>query len=126
MSNALRLGGALLLAIVLIAVVPLVLNATGRFDLYYTLTLISLLSIASAGVWITFYLGRINIGQAAYALIGGYVSAVLVTAYGRDEVRTEAEQAGAAPTPSQAQLLSDCDLMSAEVDPLPKKPAAHV
>ena len=33
-------------------------------------------------MWITFYIGRINIGQAAYALIGGYVSAILVTAYG--------------------------------------------
>ena len=51
-------------------------------DLYYTLTLIALLSIASAGVWITFYIGRINIGQAAYALIGGYVSAILVATYG--------------------------------------------
>ena len=77
-----KLIGAVLLAIVLIVVVPLVLNATGRLDLYYTLTLISLLSIASAGVWITFYIGRINIGQAAYALIGGYVSAILVTTYG--------------------------------------------
>jgi branched-chain amino acid transport system permease protein len=77
-----KLVGAVLLAIVLIVVVPLVLNATGRLDLYYTLTLISLLSIASAGVWITFYIGRINIGQAAYALIGGYVSAILVTTYG--------------------------------------------
>jgi branched-chain amino acid transport system permease protein len=74
--------GAILLAIVLIVIVPLILNATGRYDLYYTLTLISLLSIASAGVWITFYIGRINIGQAAYALIGGYVSAILVASYG--------------------------------------------
>jgi branched-chain amino acid transport system permease protein len=82
MTSIMKLVGAVLLAIVLIVVVPLVLNATGRLDLYYTLTLISLLSIASAGVWITFYIGRINIGQAAYALIGGYVSAILVTTYG--------------------------------------------
>lgn len=82
MSPALKLLGAVVLAIVLLAVVPLAITATGRNDLYYTLTLISLLSIASAGVWITFYIGRINIGQGAYALIGGYVSAVLVTAYG--------------------------------------------
>jgi branched-chain amino acid transport system permease protein len=40
-----------------------------------------LLSIASAGVWLTFYIGRINIGQGAYALAGGYLSAVLVTQY---------------------------------------------
>src|SRR5262249_55684027 len=77
-----RLIGAALLAAGLIAVVPVVLEATGRTDLYYTLTLIALLSIASAGVWITFYIGRINIGQAAYALIGAYASAILVSTYG--------------------------------------------
>jgi len=82
MTTAMKAIGALVLAIVLIVIVPLILNATGRFDLYYTLTLISLLSIASAGVWITFYIGRINIGQGAYALIGGYVSAILVVSYG--------------------------------------------
>jgi branched-chain amino acid transport system permease protein len=82
MGAAVRLAGAVVLAVVLLVVVPLTLNATGSFDLYYTLTLIALLSIASAGVWITFYIGRINIGQAAYALIGGYVSAILVAVYG--------------------------------------------
>jgi branched-subunit amino acid ABC-type transport system permease component len=35
--------------------------------------------VASAGVWLTFYIGRINIGQGAYALVGGYVSAILMT-----------------------------------------------
>lgn len=79
---ATKIIGAVALAIGLILIVPLVLTATGRNDLFYTLTLIALLSIASAGVWITFYIGRINIGQAAYALIGSYVSAILVTAYG--------------------------------------------
>ncbi len=44
--------------------------ATGRWDFYYTLTSVALLSIASAGVWLTFYIGRINIGQGAFALIG--------------------------------------------------------
>jgi branched-chain amino acid transport system permease protein len=33
-------------------------------------------------VWLTFFIGRINIGQGAYALLGGYVSAILVTAGG--------------------------------------------
>ncbi|UFS56153.1 branched-chain amino acid ABC transporter permease [Comamonadaceae bacterium M7527] len=41
-----------------------------------------MLSIASAGVWLTFYIGRINIGQGAYALAGGYVSAILITQAG--------------------------------------------
>jgi branched-chain amino acid transport system permease protein len=31
---------------------------------------------------LTFYIGRINIGQGAYALAGGYVSAILMTQYG--------------------------------------------
>ena len=62
--------------------VPLLIGVTGRKDLYYTLTSVALLSIASAGVWLTFFIGRINIGQGAYALMGGYVSAVLVMTYG--------------------------------------------
>ncbi|MEZ5912511.1 MAG: branched-chain amino acid ABC transporter permease [Paracoccaceae bacterium] len=33
-------------------------------------------------VWLTFYIGRINIGQGAYALAGGYVSAILMTKAG--------------------------------------------
>jgi len=74
--------GTIALAVGLILVVPVLLDAAGRQDLYYTLTLIALLSIASAGVWITFYIGRINIGQAAYALIGAYASAILVSTYG--------------------------------------------
>ncbi|HEY6982959.1 MAG TPA: branched-chain amino acid ABC transporter permease [Reyranella sp.] len=82
MHTTMKAIGAAGLAVVLVALVPLALNASGRFDLYYTLTLIALLSIASAGVWITFYIGRINIGQGAYALIGGYASAILVTTYG--------------------------------------------
>lgn len=69
------------LAIVFIAV-PAAISASGRFDLYYTLTSVALLSIASAGVWLTFYIGRINIGQGAYALMGGYVSAILVMNHG--------------------------------------------
>ncbi|TGS17903.1 branched-chain amino acid ABC transporter permease [Mesorhizobium sp. M2E.F.Ca.ET.209.01.1.1] len=69
------------LAIVFV-VVPAAISASGRFDLYYTLTSVALLSIASAGVWLTFYIGRINIGQGAYALTGGYVSAILVMNHG--------------------------------------------
>lgn len=61
--------------------VPWLIEISGRWDYYYTLTSVALLSIASAGVWLTFYIGRINIGQGAYALAGGYLSAVLVTQY---------------------------------------------
>lgn len=62
--------------------VPVMIAVTGRWDFYFTLTSVALLSIASAGVWLTFYIGRINIGQGAFALIGAYVSAILVTKAG--------------------------------------------
>ena len=69
-------------AAIMLTIVPWAIAASGRNDYFYTFTLIALLSVASAGVWITFAIGRINIGQSAYALVGGYVSAILVTAYG--------------------------------------------
>lgn len=62
--------------------VPLFISLSGRWDFYYTLTSVALLSVAAAGVWLTFYIGRINIGQGAFALIGGYVSAILVVQAG--------------------------------------------
>jgi len=68
--------------VVLLVVIPVSITISERWDLYYTLTSVALLSIASGGVWLTFYIGRINIGQGAYALIGGYVAAILVVKYG--------------------------------------------
>ncbi len=68
--------------LVIFVLVPVLIAATGRWDLYYTLTSVALLSIGSAGVWLTFYIGRINIGQGAFALMGGYVSAILMTQAG--------------------------------------------
>ena len=62
--------------------VPALIGVTGRWDFYFTLTSVALLAIASAGVWLTFYIGRINIGQGAFALIGAYVSAILVVKAG--------------------------------------------
>ena len=76
-----KLGiAAFLLAVFVL--IPLIIGATGRKDLYYTLTSVALLSIGSAGVWLTFYIGRINIGQGAFSLMGGYVSAILMTQAG--------------------------------------------
>lgn len=72
--------GAFLIGVFVL--VPLFIRLTGRWDFYYTLTSVALLSVAAAGVWLTFYIGRINIGQGAYALLGGYVSAILVTKAG--------------------------------------------
>ncbi len=43
------------------------------------ITTASVLSVIAAGVWLTFYIGRINIGQGAFALLGGYVAAILIS-----------------------------------------------
>jgi len=72
---------AAFLFIVFVAV-PVAVGATHRTDLFYTLSSVALLSIASGGVWLTFFIGRINIGQGAFALMGGYVCAILMVAYG--------------------------------------------
>ena len=81
-TSTTRLVGVGLFLLAVFVLVPLFINLTGRWDFYYTLTSVALLSVAAAGVWLTFYIGRINIGQGAYALTGGYVSAVLMTQYG--------------------------------------------
>ena len=51
---------------------------------YYlsVLTTASVLSLISGGVWLTFYIGRINLGQGAFALVGGYTAAILVSKAG--------------------------------------------
>ncbi|MEZ4607399.1 MAG: hypothetical protein R2865_11550 [Deinococcales bacterium] len=82
MMKAFKIIAAIAFCALLILVVPWLITRAERPDLYFNLTSVALLSIASAGVWLTFYMGRINIGQAAYALIGGYTSAILVLKYG--------------------------------------------
>lgn len=77
MTTRTLLGLGLFLLTVFV-LVPAFIAVSGRWDFYYTLTSVALLSIGAAGVWLTFYIGRINIGQGAYALMGGYVSAVLI------------------------------------------------
>lgn len=42
----------------------------------------SILSCISLGVWLTFSIGRINIGQGAFAAIGGYTTAILTMQLG--------------------------------------------
>ncbi len=44
-------------------------------------TTASILSVISLGVWLTFAIGRINISQGAFALIGGYTTAILSVKY---------------------------------------------
>ncbi len=80
MSKKFLFGVAVFLLIMLV-LVPQILLATDRKDLMSVATSIALNSIIAAGVWLTFYIGRINIGQGAFALLGGYVSAILIVHY---------------------------------------------
>lgn len=77
-----KIFGATILLVSIFIIVPWLIEISGRWDFYYTLTSVALLATASAGVWLTFYIGRINIGQGAFALIGAYTSAVLVVKAG--------------------------------------------
>ena len=76
----LRIGGLALLGIVYLVLIPSYFGASP-----YVLRVIStaaVLSVISLGVWLTFAIGRINLGQAAFALIGGYATAILSTRFG--------------------------------------------
>ena len=46
------------------------------------LTQASALSVIAAGVWLVFYIGRIHIGQGAFALLGQYAAAIAITKLG--------------------------------------------
>ena len=76
-----RLIGVAAFLLLVYILVPWGIAVSGRWDFYYTVTSVALLAVASGGVWLTFYIGRINIGQGAYCLAGGYASAVLVTTW---------------------------------------------
>lgn len=73
------LGGLIALLLVYLLILPL----SFRGDDYFLSVLInaSLLSVASLGVWVTFSIGRINISQGAFCMIGGYVTAILIKDY---------------------------------------------
>jgi branched-chain amino acid transport system permease protein len=68
-----------LFAAVMLLAVPLALAGQGYW--LTVLTTAALLAFGSLGVWLTFSIGRINIAQGAFALIGGYVVAILGTRY---------------------------------------------
>jgi branched-chain amino acid transport system permease protein len=78
-------GKAGLLTVVILAVflflaIPLTLS--GQAYWLNVVTNATLLSFASLGVWITFAIGRVNIGQGAFALLGGYTAAIMSTNHG--------------------------------------------
>lgn len=73
-------SGFAALAVLFLVILPAIFAGNG-----YWLTVLgnaALLAFASLGVWLTFSIGRINIAQGAFALIGGYVTAILDTRYG--------------------------------------------
>jgi branched-chain amino acid transport system permease protein len=79
----LRYGGHLVVAtmgIVYLIIFPLLCRES-KYVLG-VVTNASVLSFISLGVWVTFAIGRINISQGAFALIGGYTTAILSTQYG--------------------------------------------
>lgn len=77
-----KIIGVSIFLVGIFVLIPDWISSSGRWDFYFTLTSVALLAIASGGVWLTFYIGRINIGQGAFGLIGAYVSAILVTKAG--------------------------------------------
>lgn len=46
------------------------------------LTNVSMLAAIASGVWLVFAIGRINIAQGGFVMIGGYATAILATRYG--------------------------------------------
>src|SRR6202045_4770212 len=64
-------------ALMMFVVIPIVF---GRSPYFITvLTNAAVLSFISLGVWITFSIGRMNLAQGAFALVGGYTTAILAT-----------------------------------------------
>ena len=75
-----RLAGFAFLLVVFLAAIPLLFR--GSPYLIGVLTNAAILSVIASGVWVTFAIGRTNIAQGAFAMIGGYTAAILSTRYG--------------------------------------------
>ncbi|MBR1671613.1 MAG: branched-chain amino acid ABC transporter permease [Fretibacterium sp.] len=80
MSKSKKLALLAVLLFVYLVVLPLGLRDKPYF--LGVITTASVLSVISAGVWLIFYIGRINMGQGAFALVGGYTAAILISKCG--------------------------------------------
>jgi branched-chain amino acid transport system permease protein len=69
-----------LVALVVYLVVVPTLFAERSYYLTVVITA-SMLAFMSLGVWLTFAIGRINIAQGGFALIGAYASAILISRF---------------------------------------------
>jgi len=66
--------------VAVLVVVPLLVQGSSYWlSVVINITVLSFLGL---GVWLTFAIGRINIAQGAFALVGGYVTAILCTQFG--------------------------------------------
>ena len=74
------LAGLLIFIVLYFVAVPLVFADKGY--VLNVLTTTAMVAFISLGVWLTFAIGRINMAQAGFCLIGGYVSAILVSRLG--------------------------------------------
>jgi branched-chain amino acid transport system permease protein len=74
------IGLGLVIAAIYFAGVPLVFGGSGY--VLNVVTTMAVVSFISFGVWLTFAIGRINLAQAGFALIGAYVTAILVSRLG--------------------------------------------
>ncbi|KAA0971757.1 branched-chain amino acid ABC transporter permease [Aureimonas fodinaquatilis] len=67
-------------ALVYLCIIPVLLS--GAPYMLGILSMSAALSVIAMGVWVTFTIGRINLGQAAFALVGGFTAAILTTRFG--------------------------------------------
>jgi branched-chain amino acid transport system permease protein len=70
----------LILAIIYLFVIPFYYHESKY--LLNVLVMCSSLSLIAMGVWLTFTLGLVNIGQAAFCTLGAYTTAILSVRYG--------------------------------------------
>jgi branched-chain amino acid transport system permease protein len=80
-----KLGSPKAVALCILGLIYLIAFPVYFRDSNYVLNIVitsSILSCISMGVWLVFAIGRINIGQAAFVLIGGYTTAILSTKLG--------------------------------------------
>lgn len=72
----------ILVILALLTALPLAVGGS-RYALSVLMNCMGL-SVIAFGVWLTFTIGRINICQAGFALIGGYATAIALSRYGLD------------------------------------------
>jgi branched-chain amino acid transport system permease protein len=72
--------GFLAFVAICLILIPLFFHSSRYF--LNVMVLCSILSLIAMGVWLTFMLGLVNIGQAAFCTIGAYTTAILSVRYG--------------------------------------------